>query len=127
MVNFRNVSLAASFTFLVLAAIWLFYPHLLLSMWGVSYSEITGLVGRRSAALFLGLATMLYLMRNAAASQSRLAITAGIIVLCVSLAFLGGYEFLMGRVGSGIFLAIFVEALFAFLFFLVERKENINT
>lgn len=96
-------------------------------MWGKSYSEITGLVSRRSAALFLGLATMLYLVRNASASQSRFSITTGIVVLCVSLTLLGVYEFLRGSVGTGIFLAIFVEAAFAFLFFWVGGKERLGS
>ena len=92
---------------------WLVAPQLLLSLWGVHHDESVGLVGRRTAALFLGLGVTFFVARNAEVSVARQALLAGFGISCLALAALGLFELAMGRVGAGIFVAVVPELLAA--------------
>ena len=111
---------AAFFTSLIcfaLAIIWFLFPKVLLHFWGVPYSEPVGLMARRGAALFLGLAIMFFLARGAGPSPLRADLTLGMTSACAGLAGLGIYEFARKHAGPGIWLAIFTEIAIAAAFF----------
>lgn len=122
--TFRSLALLASAICFGLAAVWLLAPNLLLGIWGVEYSYSVGLVARRAGALFLGIGAMLVLARNSEPSQSRMALTSGFFVACLTLAALGIFEFLSGHAGVGILSAVVVEVALAVAFLLCIRKDG---
>jgi len=108
---------------LALALIWMWVPELLLQSWNVGYTEATGLLARRSAALFLGIAVMLARLRASPPSVARTAVADGFAVTCGILAALGLGEMWAGHAGVGILSAVAVELLTAWgLVSSVRRK-----
>ena len=112
-IAFRQFSLAAALVFFSLALVWLLAPQVLLWIWSVPFSEAVGLLARRAAALFAGIAVMLFLLRDVAPSPARHAVTTGLALACAGLALLGVAEFVAGHAGAGILLAVVVEAALA--------------
>ena len=107
--SFRSLAVFTAALCFALAGMWLFAPSMLLEWWAVQYSYPVGLAGRRAAALFLGIGVMFYLARNAQPSQSRTALSVGLVTGCLSLAVLGVFEFTTGHAGLGIWSAVVVE------------------
>ena len=107
--NFRNLVIFTATLFGMLAVICAFAPDILLSAWGVGFSYPVALVCRRSAALFAGLAVMLFRAREAEASPVRSAIVTGLIVTNITLACLGIFELTTGHAQPGILSAVAVE------------------
>jgi hypothetical protein len=129
--NFRNLALASGIICFALSVTWLLAPNFLLGMWGVEYTYAVGLVSRRCASLFLALAVIFALARNATPSPSRSALVTGFVVGCLSLAALGVYEFLSGHANISILFAVVVEISLALAFLVVTESEskrgNLNT
>lgn len=48
--TFRHLALLSSVLLFGLGAVWMFAPELMLTQWGVQYSDGAGLVSRRAAA-----------------------------------------------------------------------------
>lgn len=119
-IDFKHFSLASALLCFALAFIWLCVPQLLLAIWSVGFSESTGLVGRRAAALFAGIGVMLFQLRHAAPSPARAAVSNGAMVLCSMLALLGVLELVLGHAGPGILLAVAVEMVLAIGFYLAK-------
>lgn len=107
--TFRTIATFTSALCFVLAVVWGFFPDVLLSIWGVEYSDATGLVSRRYAVLFLAFAVVFYRTRRAPPSSTRRALSTGMVVACFGLATLGFGEWLNGHAGPGILLAVTVE------------------
>jgi peptidoglycan/LPS O-acetylase OafA/YrhL len=124
LVSFGSASRVASIVCFVLASVWVLAPEVLLSMWHVESNDATVLLSRRSAALFTGIGTMLWLARDASDSSARKALAAGFAVTCTMLAISGCYEFAVGHAGPGILLAVTVEALLAAVFNSARRSEQ---
>lgn len=122
--NFKNLATVTAFICFMLAAIWIFFPSLLLTMWDVDFSYQVGLVSRRCAALFAGTGTMFFYARNAGPSAARSAIALGFMVGCFSLASLGIFEFVGGHAGIGILSAVFVETGLGLCFIYVDRFQD---
>jgi hypothetical protein len=120
-INFRILATLTAIVCFSLAAAWLFVPYLLPLVWGVSYSYPVGLVGRRGAALFLGIGVMFLMARNAEESQARTALVRGFSIACIALAASGLYELAAGHAGVGILSAALVELSLAVAFLAVTR------
>jgi len=122
--SFYRLAIFTSALFLILAMIWMFAPVQLLSGWGVEFSTAVGLIGRRAAALYAGIAVMFFSARNAAPSATRTAIISGTITSCSILALLGIYEFATGNATNGILTAVFIEValVLAFLYAGARKK-----
>ncbi|MDP8567161.1 hypothetical protein [Methylophilus aquaticus] len=108
------VMTASAFSFI--AVIWMLAPARFLTAWGVDDSAATRLVGRRAAALYAGVAVMLFFGRNAAQSPVRAALVYGLISSCLLLALLGVYELFKGRASKGILAAVLIELALSLLF-----------
>jgi len=121
--RFQPVCTIASVLCLALALVWLIAPELILWSWGVDYTASAGIVGRRSAALFLGIGVMMARMRTATPSTSRTALADGFALSCVILAALGLGELWVGHAGPGIALAVTVELLAAWALAFSVRTE----
>ena len=118
--DFQTVATATAGVCAGLALIWLCAPDLLLALWGVAYSYPAGLVGRRGAALFAGIAVMLWQARQAVPSPARSAMAQGMIVGCVLLAVSGAVELCTGHAGPGILIAVAAEGAIAAAFLAIE-------
>ncbi|WP_339531216.1 hypothetical protein [Pseudomonas mucidolens] len=112
---------------LALALVWGFRPDLLLWLWSVQYSEVTGLVARRNAMLFLAIGIMFYRLRHALPSPTRNAVSSGFSAGCLGLAALGVIEWLNGHAGPGILLAVFSEITLGLAFIQAQKSVLIQS
>lgn len=125
--SFKTTATVTSFICFCLAGVWAFGSAILLNLWGVDYASSAGFVGKRGAALFLGLGVMLSLARDAEPSQARTSLTVGMIVACTALALLGVLEFALGNAGLGILSAVIVELMIALAFLRIELMTPYRT
>ena len=127
MLNYKTTSIYTALIAFTLFTILILLPEVLFWIFGIEQSNSTFFVGRRMAMLFLGLAILLWVGRNAAHSESRQAICLSIVVSMCALAGLGAFELLQGHAGTGILLAIFTESVIAGLYFkLWLEHQNIE-
>jgi len=127
MLNYKTTSTYTALIAFTLFSILILFPEMLFWLFGIEQSNSALFVGRRMAMLFLGLATLLWVGRNAAHSESRQAISLSIAVSMCGLAGLGVFELLQGHAGPGILLAIFTEFVIAGLYFkLWLEHQNIE-
>lgn len=130
LLSFYRLSVFSSVLFLLLANILMFAPDKLLAGWGVDLTIAVGLLARRIAALYAGLAVMFFMVRNAEHSTARTAIISGMITSCLILAFLGVYAFDTGHASSGILIAVFIEVALVLAFMYVgcacNNANNLN-
>ena len=124
LLSFYRLSIFSSILFTVLSVISLFAPVMMLSAWGVELTDSVGLLARRIAALYAGIAVMYLLARNAEHSTTRTALIVGTITACLILALLGVYEFVAGHASSGILVSVLIEValVLAFLYVGARRK-----
>ncbi|NVZ20367.1 hypothetical protein [Pseudomonas costantinii] len=125
MLSFRALATFTALLCFALALIWGLRPDLLLWMWSVEYSNATGLVSRRNAALFLAIGIMFYRARHAPPSDTRRALTTGFITGCLVLAVLGFGEWINGNAGPGILLAVVTETVLG-LAFIQAHKSSVT-
>lgn len=119
--NFRGLAILSALLFFALALTWMLAPNLLLSDWGVEFTPSAGLVGRRAAALYAGIAVMLFSARNAEPSTARSALIKGIVVACFMLAALGLLELEIGNAIPRILIAVFIEVTLMLAFLHIGR------
>lgn len=122
--SFYRLSVLTSILFISLAVILMFAPVQMLAGWGVELTTEVGLVVRRIAALYTGLAVMFFFVRNAEHSTTRTALIYGTITACLILALLGIYEFAVGHATSGILTAVFVEIVLVLAFLYVGARRK---
>ena len=122
--TYYRLSVATAILFLFLAITWMFAPTQLLSGWGLEFTTTVGLLSRRAAAFYLGIAVILFMARKAELSTARTAIIYGMITACLPLAFLGVYELIVGHATSGILAAVFTEVVLSLLFMAVCRSGD---
>lgn len=122
--DYRSLAILTALVFFSLALTWMLAPNLLPSNWGVEFSSPVGMVGRRGAALYAGIGVMFYSARNAAPSPSRSALVAGLVVACLTLAGLGGFELVAGHANPGILAAVLIEVALALAFLYVGRVRE---
>jgi hypothetical protein len=125
--TFRSLAIIATILFFILSLAWMFAPAQSLSLWGVEYASSAGLVARRGAAMYAGIAVMFFRTRHAEPSLVRSALVNGVVVSCVILAALGLFELFAGRAQSGILLGVFVEVAISLAFFFVDRESRTLT
>lgn len=119
-IAFKPFALSAALLCVALALVWSVLPAVLLSLWSVPSSDAAGFLGRRMAALFLGIGVLLFRVRHAPPSPARAAVSTGLTAGCAALALLGAFELALGHAGPGILMAVAVEALLALGFFLAR-------
>lgn len=114
--TFRQLALLSSVLLFALSALWMFNPELMLTQWGVPYTDSAGLVSRRAAAFYAGFALMLLLASNTEASKARFALAKGISLTCLLLAALGILEWQSGAATAQILPAAALETFLAIAF-----------
>ena len=124
--SFKFWSLTAAATCFLLAAIWFLWPPLLLSIWGLEANVTALVLGRRSAALFLGIGLMFWQARHAPPSPARAALSSGFAIGCLLLAATGVRDWAAGNVGPGIAVALVCELVLAVGIFSSSRDGRMN-
>ncbi|NRQ41555.1 hypothetical protein HRH59_03060 [Rheinheimera sp. YQF-2] len=121
--TFRHLAILSSVLLFGLGAVWISAPELMLTQWGVQYSDGAVLVSRRAAAFYAGIALMLLLARNAEASKARFALAKGVSLTCLILATLGILEWQSGSATAQILVAVVLEAFLAVAFLLSNKAK----
>lgn len=122
--TFYRLSIFCSILFTVLFIILMFAPVMMLSAWGVELTDSVGLVARRIAALYAGIAVMYFFARNAAHSATRTALIVGTITACSILAILGVYEYVAGHASGGILISVLIEVVLVLAFLYVGARRK---
>jgi len=122
--SFYRLSVFSSILFTALSIILMFAPIMMLSAWGVELTDSVGLVTRRIAALYAGIAVMYFYARNAAHSATRTALIVGTITACLILALLGVYEFIAGHASGGILISVLIEIVLVLAYLYVGARKN---
>lgn len=122
--TFRHLAQLSALLLFALSAMWMSSPELMLRQWGVPYTESAGLVSRRAAAFYAGLALMLLMASKAEASSTRFALATGISATCLILAALGVYEWYANTATAQILIAVVLEATLAVAFLLSNQAKQ---
>ena len=115
----------ASFLTLLLGLGWILAPGAMLSAWGIAASDALIYMSRRSAALFLGYAVILWRSRTSIQSDARQAIVGGTLVVSILMAVMSLYGVLSNTINPSGWLAFAVEVLLAigFGYFLLFKRN----
>lgn len=124
LLSFYRLSVFSSILFTVLSIILMFAPVMMLSAWGLELTDPVGLVTRRIAALYAGIAVMYFFARNAEHSATRTALIVGTITACLILAILGVYEFAAGHASNGILVSVLIEVVLVLAFLNVGVRKK---
>jgi hypothetical protein len=114
--TFRVMAFVMTFAGTVLGVRFMFAGASVLKEWGIDATDSPLVICRRLGALYLGIALMFFLGRNAAPSDLRSAVCLGMGSAIALLAGLGLFERWAGRVGSGIIVPAIVEVVIAAAF-----------
>lgn len=121
--SYKVVSIAASALYSALFLCLLVAPDLIYWLFGIERHTTADLFAKRAAMLFLGLAVLTFLGRNAPHSSLRQAVSVAMATTMAGLMLTGMYEFFFGSAGIGIWSAIGGEALFLGLYLQVTLKN----
>ena len=124
LLTYYRLSVFSSILFVLLAIILMFAPSQMLTSWGIELTPSVGVLARRIAAVYTGIAVMIFMARNAEHSTTRIALIYGIITSCLILATLGTYEYYEGHASSGILPGVIIEVALAFAFMYVGCECN---
>ena len=113
LLTFPRIARLGAFISLLLFITFAFIPVLPFTMIGVGMTPEGLLMARRMSALFLGIALILFLARDAENSPLRRSICTSLSASMAALALFGLYDFANNNVGIGIWIAITVETFFA--------------
>lgn len=124
--RFKALAVATAVIAFFLGSGYLFFGSVIVGRWQIVPTESVLLLGRRLAALYIGLSVIFFLARSAPVSTARTALCAGTAVALSILALLGMYEFILNHVGRGILASIAVESLLAigYIWILIAEREN---
>jgi peptidoglycan/LPS O-acetylase OafA/YrhL len=123
--NYKSVSTVTAFVTFILFLTLLVAPVLIFKLFQVQGDESAFFISRRAAMLFLGIASFLWLGRNATHSELRQAICVGLSLSMFALAILGVFEFVRGFVGMGIFVAVLTETIIGFAYYRIWKNNGL--
>ncbi len=114
--NFRLTTTLAAIVCAMLSLTLLVVPGLIFWLFQLDANVATEVMARRAGVLFFGLTILTYGLRDLPEGKPRQTVALGIGATMFLLAILGLIEFVMGRIGPGVFLAIAAELAFTALF-----------
>jgi hypothetical protein len=120
--TYRLACILLAIVVAVLAAILLIAPGLYTSTYGVSADTGGMFMGRRAAPGFLGLALLLWLLRDVTDKTVQHAVCISMVVMFAGIALTGTSAFLIGTASWTILLAAFAEVVIAVSFWFVRPK-----
>jgi hypothetical protein len=119
---FRLISISTAAICFVLFGLFLIAPGFYTEVYGVAADRGGDFLGRRASPMFLGLAVILWLNRNAPPTLQRQSISYGIATVFAGIAFTGLFEFGRGNASFNIVIAAIGEMLIAFAFLVAARR-----
>ncbi len=122
--NYKSVSTVTAVIAFILFLILLVAPVSIFMLFQVQGNESAFFISRRAEMLFLGIASFLWLGRNAIHSELRQAICVGLSLSMFALATLGIFEFVRGFVGIGIFAAVSTETIIGFAYYRIWKNNG---
>ena len=124
--SFKALAIATAGIAFLLGLGYLFFGAIIVGRWQIEPTESVLLLGRRLAALYIGLSVIFFFARSAPVSSIRTALSIGAAVALSFLALLGICELLSGHVGRGILASIAVEALLSigYIWILLTERKN---
>jgi hypothetical protein len=124
--NFKTLATITAIIAFLLALGYLFFGAIVVGRWQIEPTESVLLLGRRLAALYLGLSLIFLFSRSAPVSTTRTALCIGTAISLSFLALLGIYELLSDHVGHGILASIAIESLLAigYIWTLLTDRKN---
>jgi hypothetical protein len=126
MFSFKLIAQLGALISALLFLTFAFLPVIPFTMLGVAMTPEGLLMARRMAALFLGIALILFLARGAGNSDLRRKVCAALSASMAALALFGLYDFVQGSVGYGIWIAVTVETFFAVTLALLARDRAVG-
>lgn len=114
--SYKAVSFAASALYFALFACLLLSPEVIYWLFGINGHPSADLLAKRAGMLFLGLAVLSFVGRDAPPSNLRRTVVIAISTTLGGLIVIGVYEFLRGTAGAGIWCAIAGETVFLGLY-----------
>lgn len=111
--NFFTVATAAAIVSVLIGAIWIFAGRFMFKRWGIEAVPQGLMMGRRLGAVYLGVALLLWLVRDSQAAVTQNAVSAG---LCLALTLLTAFSFIeviARRAGRAMLVSVLVEVLLA--------------
>jgi len=121
--SFRLISTLAATVCLALAITLLLAPGIIYWLFQLEGHDSADFIARRAAMMFAGLSVLAFQSRMVLDRLAQRAVSAAMVVMMAGLALLGAYEFLVGRAGPGIWLAIGTELFFALSFLNILRQR----
>lgn len=111
--SFYTVAILTSIAGLGLGMGWVFAGKRLFSRWDIPSHPDGILVGRRLGAVYLSIALLLFLGREAPHSELRDALCTGMLFGMIALACLGTMEYRAGRVNALMLISVVLEIVLA--------------
>lgn len=106
---FYYFACATAIATLLLGLGWLFAGPLLIKRWGLVPEPQALMVGRRLGAVYFGVSIIMWLGRNAPASELRDAVMVGALFTLMGLAVLGVHAYKTKQAGAAILISVAVE------------------
>ena len=120
---FRQLSMLAAVITFGLMAVLMLVPGVLFWLFQIESNASVEVFARRASMLFLFASAITFLFRDLAPGRHQRDIAIAVSMMMGGLAIVGFVEFLLGRVGPGIFLAIATEIGFIALFVPYVRQK----
>ena len=120
---FRQLSMLAAVITFGLMAVLMLVPGVLFWLFQIESNASVEVFARRASMLFLFASAITFLFRDLAPGQHQRDIAIAVSMMMGGLAIVGFVEFLLDRVGPGIFLAIATEIGFIALFAPYVRQK----
>jgi hypothetical protein len=123
LIEYSFVARFGAFIALLLFVTFAFIPVIPFTMLGVAMTPEGLLMARRMSALFLGIAVLLWLLRDEGNGSVRRGACLALSVSMAALATFGFLDWLADRNGSGVFIAIAVEVYFTIALAISARNK----
>lgn len=111
--SFRVLAIATTALCAALAVGLMVAPDFFAATFGLDPVTEAAVMARRAAVLFIGLGGLVYATRNLPEGPMRRSVALSVFAMMAGLVALGLAELAAGRVGTGIFVAVVPETLFA--------------
>ncbi len=107
--SFNILSIIAAVAALLLGTGWLFFGSSMIIRWGAQPNDIALVIGRRIGSVYLGMSLLFFLLRGITTPEIIFIVSTVTVVIMITLAGLGIFEYAKRRVGPAILASVVVE------------------
>jgi hypothetical protein len=119
---FRITAIVSAIVFLALFGLLLVDGRLYVATYGVPQDAGADFLARRAAPLFLGLAVILWMLRDLPVGATRDALCLGMVPLWFGIAATGVYEYATGQASAAVLVAAAAAILIGGVFLVARRR-----